>query len=447
MKKNILLLILPLLLFGLLDIAEGSQIPLSRIGTPQLIIYHSGLVLIQEQVAAKIPYGESTLILEGFSPEGLPPSVFFRQLTGPNELAIKSQNYKYTPLTYYNLVREMVGEEITFLFEDGREAKGELLTLRPDLLIQFEDQLAVNPKGKILLRSVPEGMAIQPTMEWVVESLKEDRYQFLLHYLARGLDWVADYVGILNQEDLSLQGWITLRNTSQGDFLGSKVLVVAGDVQVESVRKAQPYMEMMVLSDEVYTSRRGVGEFYVYRIEGEVDLLRDTVKQVAFLSTQASVDHIFLFPTYMQGGNLLNTLVLNNQEERGLGIPLPRGIMRIYQEDDGEFFFLGEDAMGHLGVLDEGRLILGGAFDIRGQRRLIERKQIKRDEYWEKIEILILNARNKEAKVVVEGELGWGWTIGESSHDFEIYDVNKILFHLTIPPGEEELIEYTKISH
>lgn len=449
MKNRMVFISLLFFLFVLFSPqVQGEEIHLTREAHLQLTIYNQGIVLIREVLTAHIPQGENTLIIQDISPDSIPSSIILRQVEGPSPLSVKEQSYQYNPLHYNNLVQERVGEEIMFVFKNGEEKRGRLLTVRPDLLIQFEDQLMINPEGEIFFSSIPEGMVYRPTIEWSIESDKEGEYSFELYYLATGLQWMADYVGILDDRgELALQGLITLKNHSQVDFENSQIIVVAGDIHLSTPRDSFLITEAMDMRSQVSpTKMGGLGEYYMYMMEDRLDLQREAFKQVSFLMAETLIDQVFLFPTTLQRGSLLHTITLVNKEDRGLGVPLPMGIVRIYQEENGDYFFLGEERIDHTGLLEEARLVLGGTFDLTGERKLIERRQFTRDTYLEKMEIVITNSRDEEASVLIEGELGHNWRIEESSHPYEVYDVHKILYSLTIPPQEREVITYSRVS-
>lgn len=448
MKRFQSVALLFLLFFSTFLPVLAQEVLLSPEGSPGITIYGQGIALIQEDLLGRIEEGENLLRFGGVSPDILPASVFLKLQRGPQELLVKSQDFLYVPLTYGNIIQMFLGEEITFLFEDGGSKEGQLLTMAPDLLIQFEDHLGVNPPGKIHLKRVPEEMAIQPTIQWKVFSEEGGDYAFQLHYLARGLHWVADYAGFLDSSNtLSLSGWITLQNRSQVDYLASQIQVVAGEVQVMTPQ-ADFLMEdaMMLRSSPHLPAPEKGGEYYVYRIEEPLDLKQGAFQQVNFLQAEVMVDPIFLFPLSMEEGSLLHTLNFTNVEEQGLGVPLPSGTLRVYQDAAHNPLFLGEDKIHHTGVSGEVQLILGGAFDLTGRRRQVEWRQYSRDRYLHQQEIVVENNREDAAVVVVEAEKGRGWEITESSHEYTLYDVNKILFFLTIPPGGREVIEYTRIS-
>jgi hypothetical protein len=71
-----------------------------------------------------------------------------------------------------------------------------------------------------------------------------------------------------------------------------------------------------------------------------------------------------------QSNPKVGTFVLfRNEQKSGLGIPLPKGKVRVYKRDDeGKEQFIGEDAIDHTPKDEEIRLYLGNAFDIVGSR-------------------------------------------------------------------------------
>ena len=61
-----------------------------------------------------------------------------------------------------------------------------------------------------------------------------------------------------------------------------------------------------------------------------------------------------------------NKIRFNNSLEQGLGVPLPKGIVRIFKEDDSDNFleFIGEDSINHTPKNENITLSIGTAFDI-----------------------------------------------------------------------------------
>lgn len=66
-----------------------------------------------------------------------------------------------------------------------------------------------------------------------------------------------------------------------------------------------------------------------------------------------------------------------NKKENNLGIPLPKGTIRVYKHDkEGSLQFVGEDSIDHTPKDENVRIKLGDAFDVVGSRKQTDRKKI-----------------------------------------------------------------------
>ena len=70
-------------------------------------------------------------------------------------------------------------------------------------------------------------------------------------------------------------------------------------------------------------------------------------------------------------------LELENREKNNLGMPLPKGTVRVYKEDkDGSLQFVGEDQIDHTPKDEKFKMKIGEAFDVVGERIQTDYKQI-----------------------------------------------------------------------
>src|SRR4029453_8678091 len=66
-----------------------------------------------------------------------------------------------------------------------------------------------------------------------------------------------------------------------------------------------------------------------------------------------------------------------NEERAGLGMPMPAGVMRVYQADSkGGTQFVGEDRIAHTPKDEELNLKIGNAFDVACERKQTDFKRI-----------------------------------------------------------------------
>ena len=140
-------------------------------------------------------------------------------------------------------------------------------------------------------------------------------------------------------------------------------------------------------------------------------------------------------------------LEFKNSEESNLGMPLPKGKVKLYRRDiDGRNEFIGEDQIDHTPKDETVMLYTGNAFDIVGERRQTNFK-IDHNGSWmnESFEIKVRNHKKDEAEVrVIEHLYRWvTWDITAKSADFSKKDARTIEFREKIPADGEAVINYT----
>ena len=135
-----------------------------------------------------------------------------------------------------------------------------------------------------------------------------------------------------------------------------------------------------------------------------------------------------------------------NGKASGLGIPLPRGTMKVYRADaDGTREFIGESLIGHTAADEKVRLYLGSAFDLVGERRQTNyRIDATRNTAEESFEIRVRNHKNEPVDVrVVEHLDRWStWKIVDTSDPYDKTDAKTIEFRVKIPPAGEKMVAY-----
>jgi hypothetical protein len=139
-------------------------------------------------------------------------------------------------------------------------------------------------------------------------------------------------------------------------------------------------------------------------------------------------------------------LKLRNEEENGMGMPLPAGRVRVHKKDpvDNQQEFIGEDIIDHTPKDEDVLLRLGCAFDVVGERKQTNfvRNGNRIDETFE---ITLRNHRNEDVNVIVKETLyRWiNWEIIESRLEYEKQDSRTIHFSVAVPAGGETKITYT----
>jgi len=110
------------------------------------------------------------------------------------------------------------------------------------------------------------------------------------------------------------------------------------------------------------------------------------------------------------------TIEFRNEARAGLGMPLPKGVVRVYKEDkSGAQEFVGEDRIDHTAKDETVRMAIGNAFDVTGEYRQVDQRRISDKEVESSHEIKIRNHKT-EAITVKVVEHAWGdWRVTTSS--------------------------------
>jgi hypothetical protein len=141
-------------------------------------------------------------------------------------------------------------------------------------------------------------------------------------------------------------------------------------------------------------------------------------------------------------------LSFRNSAENRLGMPLPAGRIRVSKQDpaDGTLEFIGEDLIGHTPRNETIRIRLGSAFDLVGERKVVDFSvDNARRTMSETIEIELRNQKAEAQAVTVRERLyrGRNWRLSEvAPGEPRRLDANTVEWTLEIPPEQAGRIRY-----
>jgi hypothetical protein len=130
-----------------------------------------------------------------------------------------------------------------------------------------------------------------------------------------------------------------------------------------------------------------------------------------------------------------------------MGMPLPKGKVRVYKQDDadGTLEFVGEDLIDHTPRDEEVTIKVGQAFDVVGERTQTDfRLDSGRNEMLDAYRIEVRNHKDAPVKVVVRENLfRWtNWEIVESNRPYEKKDARTIEFPVEVPAHGKAEVTY-----
>jgi hypothetical protein len=140
-------------------------------------------------------------------------------------------------------------------------------------------------------------------------------------------------------------------------------------------------------------------------------------------------------------------LEFKNEEKSGLGVPLPKGRIRVSQLDttDHSLEFIGEDVIDHTPKNERVLVKLGSAFDVVGERRQVDFSVDSKAKWLEEeIEVNLRNHKTEPVEVLVKETLfRWSnWTMKSSSATFEKSDARTVYFPVKVAADAEETVRY-----
>ena len=200
--------------------------------------------------------------------------------------------------------------------------------------------------------------------------------------------------------------------------------------------------------------QEAIGEYHLYTIPRRTTIKQNQSKQVALMDASGvkftrklSIDGRFNW-FIAQMGEERDThpdvvIQIENKEANALGLPLPAGTMRMYQEDsEGALQFLGEDNIKHTPKDETIRLTAGKAFDVVSDRKQTDFKTISERQHEAEMEIVVRNHKDKAARVELVEPVGGDWEMLKNSQDYEKRSSNVIAFVVDVPANGESKVTY-----
>ncbi len=399
MKGRYLLLCL-VILFAFSTMARGESQFESRASEQialELTVYNSNVALVKETREIKLAVGEGELRFLDVASNIIPTTIQVTSLTFPEEFRVLEQTYQYDLLTPKRLLDEYVGKKIKIIqwheFQDRKEViEALLLSTNQGEIYQIEGEIYLGYPGYKVLPEIPEGFVEEPTISWLYENLAENTHNLEVSYLTENLNWRADYLLLLDEEESSadISGWVTLDNRSGLDYHNASLKLVAGILhRVEERARSGLYaMEAAPKAASAF-QEEALFEYHLYDLQRKTSLKNNETKQIRLLQARGitTKKEFLLYGTqgyftrsYLQEPLKMPVdvyLTFKNSEENNLRMPLPAGIIQLYQRDsEGSLQFIGEDTIEHTPKDKEVKLQVGEAFDVLAERIQTDYKKI-----------------------------------------------------------------------
>ncbi len=346
-------------------------------------------------------------------------------------------------------------------------------------IIDVDGNIQFGLPGKPIFPSLGDDTILKPMISWKLEADKAAKFDAELCYVTGGMTWEADYNVVAPEEGelLDIVGWVTMDNQSGKTFENAQIKLMAGDVN-----KIQPqggayadFSGSRMLGAggsgmQPPVSEKSFDEYHLYTLQRATTLRDRETKQVEFIRASGVKSRkIFVYdglkvdwnrwrgnnPEYLRRseefGVDCDTKVavmreFKNSEANHLGMPLPKGRVRFYkQDDDRRLEFTGENTIDHTPKDELVKIYTGNAFDLVGERRRTDFK-VDGSNHWcqESFEIKLRSHKKEAVEIrVVEHLYRWtNWDIVEKSDTFLKTNAQEMEFRVQLKPGEEKVITY-----
>ena len=430
-----------------------------------ITIYNQDIALIKDRRILTLPQGETTLAFKDISGRIIPETA----LVKAEFIGVIEQHFEFDLLTPESLLKKFTGEKVSVVKthpETGEETfvDARVLSTANGVVLEMNNRIETGIPGRIVYPYIPDNLRKSPTLTMLVESRTGNKQDLELTYLTNGLTWKADYVAQINSSDdaLNLSGWVTLTNTSMTAYTNADLQLVAGDVNIVP-EPAIRYMKKGIamagasMEDSPFFEEQ-LFEYHLYTLNRKITIKNNQSKQVALLNADSipckkeflmlGESHFYRQPEGQAARKIKIGvyLELKNSKKNNLGIPLPKGVVRVYKQDSkGKLQFAGEDRTDHLSENATMRLKLGNAFDITAEKKQISFQKLPAIgyKYQSEYEIKIRNSKKEAVSVKVMEPIPGDWRITKQTHAHKKESSRYAVWNIQVPAKGMSILSYT----
>lgn len=412
-----------------------------------LTIYKDNFAVIKEPIIWNLKSGSNITSFSNISKNLL----FDSPVLNIEGVEVLSQTLNKNFSSTDSFLKNSVGSPVEIIPISGSRTEGLLMDINSSSIsVKTSKGLVVFQRSQLLsftLKSNSVQDKFTPEIVWELISIEEKPVSAELTYISSGFSWKPIYTLTINGDDstASLMVNAEVTNNSNVSFFAANLKVVEGNVPLNSSSKKSSYQ--MMESRSAMDTRNSLGDFYIFDIGSNLKLdSMQSIQLPLMESRQITYDKKYIFENSErdQGDEPLSIEVsFENSASNNLELPLPSGILFLYEKDDANSMnFIGRNPLtqlykGGVAILDGGK-----AFNIIGKRRILNFDRQSNSEE-STISLQILNTSDKSIKVKAVEKIFGDWVIKESSSMYIKEDASTIYFPLEIEPGQTELITYT----
>jgi hypothetical protein len=422
-----------------------------------LTVYNDDLALVRSQFELQLDKGSQFYNFDQITSRINTESVIVKALKGG--ITVAEQNYEYDLAGTEQILRKYIEKEVSLTTKNNSLYLGTMKFYDGSTVGLIESGtrklILVNRAEiqQILLAELPSNFYTKPTLRWKLLANKKDKYPLQISYLTGGLSWYVTYNATWDGKVLGLNSWVTLNNQSGRGFENVDLKLIAGEIN--RVRDAMTGRGNMMFDEDMYYAKtlaapsfeeKAFHDFHMYTLSEPVSFADRQIKQLQlFPYKNVSASTVYEYRTHTDG--VLSKIKFRNTEANGLGIPLPKGVFKIYREDtDKNLEFIGEDNINHTSKNEEVFLTTGKAFDLVGITLIKNTRSLGNRSSENDMQITLRNNSKEEKTIRIVHPRSPQSTILKTGENLahEQTEDNLYVWEKTMQPDTEFVLTFTE---
>lgn len=446
-------------------------------------IYDTGFALVNELRSAQLDKGENKVRFRQFPARIDPSTVGFSFVAGGASVEVFEQQFQYDLAGVGRMLNRFLGKPVEII-SGSVSRKGVLLYSSDDgtpLAIRGEDgavNLFANSDSltDIVFPGAEQVASLEPTLNCRMTAAQDSLQNLRVTFVTEGIRWDGSYDVILPEGEgvCSIVARANVYNESGGSFENARVRLVSterGSVSPAASRSdstadaaalrfsygsEDPDLERTVAS---------AGSLGTYELPRPLTMEPGAVLHVQLcMGSSVPVTKFYVYDgvrfdrfqrnrrnDWNYGTEFHQTvethLQFGNTKASGLGIDLPPGRFRLYQQRaDASLDLIGENYLQATPAGATATVLLGPARGILGERERTGYSEVTPlHEYEESFEIRLENNSPEEIEIrVVEHLYRWNqYEVVKADTDYKATGPQTIEFRPVLKPGGKRTVHYT----
>lgn len=441
----------------------------------QLTIYKDDFAMVHEDRPVDLVSGANRVRMESVSKTLDPNTVIFDWQGAAQAPEVTSQQYDLGVASGGSLLKRLEGKPVEMFWntQDGKpreKIEGTLeATNEGGFVLRSGDKLYVNPNGTIVA-SGEQSLVTMPQLSAEIQSPAKQEAKLGFAYQTRGMSWSSDYVGRLTPDGsaIDFECWATLENHTGIDYPNAKITLVAGSPNRAVVSREEYRFAAAKRSPDGDSSGftaaspsmppTAVGELYAYKVPAAANVGQDQMNRVKMIpSTKVPikrdysirVDNAGYYDSgyYQQNPDHQNAqlaISFVNDQQSGLGMPLPAGAVRVYDDASSDSTaFIGAAGIGDTPKNQHVNLTLSKVFDVYSDSRTVKTEKVDKRTVRRTFETVLHNEKKSGVDIrIVETFYNKKHLVTESDKGVQINATTR-QWTIHVDPGSQKTLTWT----